>query len=77
VEVKIKDHETIEALLRRFKKQLQRSGVLYLARKNRYYEPPKNKAKVREEAARRSEIGKEKEHLKKMGKLNDKFTSKR
>lgn len=70
VKVRRKEHETIEALLRRFKKQLQRSGVLFLARKRRFYEPPKSKKKKREEAKRRAELRKEKEYLRKLGKLN-------
>lgn len=76
VEVRKKERETIEALLRRFKKQLQQSGVLYLARKRRFYESPKNKRQKREEAARRATLQKEKEHLRRLGKLNTKFISK-
>jgi ribosomal protein S21 len=75
VEVRKKERETIEALLRRFKKQLQRSGVLYMARKRRFYEPLKSKRQKRDEAARRTELQKEKDHLRKLGKLNTKFTS--
>lgn len=70
VQVKIKDNETSEALMRRFKKQLQRSGVLNMARQMRYYEPKKNKTKIRKEAARKKENEKKYKILRKQGRLN-------
>ena len=70
VQVKIKDNETSGALLRRFKKLLQNSGVLNLARAKRYYEPPKNKTKIRKDAARRRKIEQKYRLLRKQGKLN-------
>ncbi len=70
-EVKRKKSETFESLLRRFHKKLQQSGRLIQSRKIRFYERPKNKTKVRQEALRRIEITGKREYLKKIGKLKD------
>ena len=70
VQVKIKDNENSEALIRRFKKQLQRSGVLNLARQIRFFEARKNKTKIRKEAARKKENEKKYKLLRKQGRLN-------
>jgi small subunit ribosomal protein S21 len=70
VEVKRKEKEKIESLLRRFKKKLLQSGVLLEARKRRFYERPKSKKQLREEAKRRKELRDEKEYLRKIGKLD-------
>ena len=69
VQVKIKDNETSEALIRRFKKQLQRSGVLNLAREIRYFQARKNKTKIHKEAARKKDNEKKYKLLRKQGKL--------
>ncbi|MBU1149147.1 30S ribosomal protein S21 [Patescibacteria group bacterium] len=71
VEVKRKDGETPESLLRRFSKRVQQSGVLLRAKKNRFYEKPKNKRTQKEEALRRKAVREKKEHLKKIGKLEE------
>lgn len=70
-EIKRKKGETFESLLRRFNKKLQQSGRLIQSRKIRFYERPKNKTKVRQEALRRKEIGEKREYLKKIGKLKE------
>ena len=70
VEVKKKDHESIEGLLRRFKKKVQQSGILIRARKRRYYQRPKNKRQRREDALKRQELRIEKDYLRKIGKLD-------
>ena len=72
VEVRKKEHESIESLLRRFKRRLKQSRILIKVRKKMFYEPPKSKRKIREEARRREEIRKEKEYLRKLGKLDEK-----
>lgn len=69
VEVNKKENETIEALLRRFKKQLQRNGLLLTAREKMFYKRPKSKRKIREEAIKRRELREEKEYLRRIGKL--------
>jgi len=73
-EVKRKKGETFEALARRFSKKVQQSGRLLQSRKIRYYEPKKNKTAIRSAAARREEINKKREYLKKIGKLIDEPT---
>jgi small subunit ribosomal protein S21 len=69
VEVKKKDNESFDSLLRRFNRKIQQSGVLIRARKTRFFEPPKSRNLQKAAAQRRSIIKAEKEELKKMGKL--------
>lgn len=71
VEVKKKDGETTESLIRRFTKRVQQSGVLIRAKKSRFLESPKNKRKIKEDALRRLEIKEKKEYLRKIGKLEE------
>jgi len=52
-EVKIGKDETIESALRRFKRQVQRAGVLKEARKREAYEKPSVKKKKKSIAAQR------------------------
>jgi small subunit ribosomal protein S21 len=52
-EVKIGKDETIESALRRFKRQIQRSGVLKEARKREAYEKPSVRKKKKSIAAQR------------------------
>jgi small subunit ribosomal protein S21 len=69
VEVKKKDNESFDSLLRRFNRKIQQSGVLIRARKTRFFQPPKSRNLIKVAARRRSKIREEKEELKKMGKL--------
>jgi small subunit ribosomal protein S21 len=69
VEVKRKDNESFESLLRRFNRKIQQSGVLVRARKIRFFEPTKSRNLLREDAARRAENREKREELKKLGKL--------
>ncbi|MBX4187228.1 MAG: 30S ribosomal protein S21 [Candidatus Doudnabacteria bacterium] len=69
VEVKKKDNESFESLLRRFNRKIQQSGVLVRARKTRFFEPAKSRNLLREDALRRAENREKREELKKMGKL--------
>lgn len=71
VEVKRKEGETPESLLRRFTKRVQQSGVLIRAKKNRFYERPKNKRAQKEDALRRKALREEREYLRKIGKLDE------
>jgi len=52
-EVKVKDNETLESALRRFKRQCARSGVIQEVRKREHYEKPSVKRKKKSEAARK------------------------
>ncbi|MBU1118991.1 30S ribosomal protein S21 [Patescibacteria group bacterium] len=69
IQVKRKDNESSEALIRRFKKKVQQSGILYAARERRFYLRTKNKRKVKDDALRRKKIRKEKDLLRKLGKI--------
>lgn len=69
VEVRRRKGESTEAFLRRFHKRVHRSGILARARRLRFYERPKSKRRRQEEAVRRVEIQKEKEKLRKLGKI--------
>ncbi|MFZ5817700.1 MAG: 30S ribosomal protein S21 [Bacillota bacterium] len=52
-EVKIGKNETLESALRRFKRQLQKAGVLAEVRRREHYEKPSVKRKKKSEAARK------------------------
>ncbi|MBL8031402.1 MAG: 30S ribosomal protein S21 [Candidatus Doudnabacteria bacterium] len=68
VEVKRKDNESFESLLRRFNRKIQQSGILVRARKTRFFEPGKSRNLQRVAARRRSELRELREELKKLGK---------
>lgn len=69
VEVKRKDNESFESLLRRFNRKIQQSGVLVRARRIRFFEPGRSRNLLREDAQRRAINREKREELKKMGKL--------
>ena len=69
VEVKLKEGESYENLLRRFTRKVQQSGVLIRARKLRFFEAPKSKMLQRHSALRRAELREKREELKKLGKI--------
>lgn len=71
VEVKRKEGESFESLLRRFSKKTLQSGKLLQAKKIKYYRKPKTKREKRESAQRRGKIKKYRDYLKKIGKLDD------
>ena len=52
-EIKIKDNESLDSALRRFKRQCAKSGVLTELRKREHYEKPSVKRKKNSEAARK------------------------
>ncbi|MCC7356309.1 MAG: 30S ribosomal protein S21 [Candidatus Doudnabacteria bacterium] len=74
VEVKRKDNESFENLLRRFNRKVQQSGVLIRARKTRFFEPGKSRNLLRSAAQRRSEMKEVRDELKKLGKPVKKTT---
>jgi small subunit ribosomal protein S21 len=67
VEVKKKENESFDSLLRRFNRKIQQSGVLIRARKIRFFDPPKSRNLQKVAARRRSQIRVQKEELKKLG----------
>ena len=52
-EVRIRENESLESALKRFKRQCARSGVLQEVRKHEHYEKPSVKRKKKAEAARK------------------------
>ncbi|MGE5591157.1 MAG: 30S ribosomal protein S21 [Bacillota bacterium] len=52
-EIKIGKNETLESALRRFKRQVQKAGVLAEVRKREHYEKPSVRRKKKSEAARK------------------------
>lgn len=71
VEVKKRENETTAAMLRRFTRRMQQSGILIRARKERFFEQKPTKRVVRERALRRRKMTKERTRLEKLGKLVD------
>jgi len=71
IEVKKKEHESVESLIRRFNKRIQQSGVLLRAKKRRFYEVPRTKDERRGAALRSRLIQQRKEYLRKTGQLTD------
>ena len=52
-EIRLKENESLDSALRRFKKQCARSGVIQEIRKREAYEKPSVKRKKKSEAARK------------------------
>lgn len=71
VEVRKKEKETSESLIRRFSRQLQQSKILMKARKARFHLKKKSKREIRQEALYRSKMKKEIDKLKKLGKFDE------
>ncbi len=52
-EVRVKENESLDSALKRFKRQCAKSGVLAEVRKREHYEKPSVKRKKKSEAARK------------------------
>lgn len=52
-EIKLKENESLDNALRRFKRQCQKAGVISELRKREFYEKPSVKRKKKSEAARK------------------------
>ena len=52
-EVRVKENESLDSALRRFKRQCQRSGIQAELRKRECYEKPSVRRKKKSEAARK------------------------
>ena len=52
-EIRVKENETLDSALRRFKKSCARSGVLSEVKKREQYDKPSVKKKKKSEAARK------------------------
>ena len=56
LEIRKKENERFERLLRRFNRNVQQSGLLSMARRNRFREPEPNKRARRISAIRKAKI---------------------
>ncbi|HHV99360.1 MAG TPA: 30S ribosomal protein S21 [Clostridiaceae bacterium] len=52
-EVRVKENESLDSALKRFKRQCAKAGVLAEVRKREHYEKPSVKRKKKSEAARK------------------------
>ena len=52
-EVRVKENETLDSVLRRFRRQCALSGVMAEVRKREHYDKPSVKRKKKAEAARK------------------------
>ena len=52
-EVRVRENETLDSALRRFKRQCAMSGIMSEVRKREHYDKPSVKRKKKAEAARR------------------------
>ncbi len=76
LEVKRKDNESFENMVRRFTKKTIQSGKILQAKKVRFYSKDNSKRKQKESALRRLDMSGKVEYLKRIGKLDD-FLTKR
>ncbi|HHX61923.1 MAG TPA: 30S ribosomal protein S21 [Epulopiscium sp.] len=53
-EVQIKENESLDNALRRFKKNCAKAGIMQEVRKREHYEKPSVKRKLKSEAARKN-----------------------
>ncbi len=56
--VKLKDNESIEQAMRRFKKQVEKAGILTELRRREYYDKPSVRRKKKAAAARKRALKK-------------------
>jgi ribosomal protein S21 len=71
IQVRKKDKENAESLIRRFSRRIQQSGVLMQARKTRFQSDKKSKRKQRDEALYKVKIRKEINKLKKIDRFDN------
>ena len=69
LEVKKQPRETSQALIRRFTKNIQQSGILVRARKIQFKKRKKSEEMKKRTALRREELKKQYERLAKLGKI--------
>ena len=70
VEVKVREGEKLEDALKRFKKEVEKEGILKIAREKMFYKPPSVIKKERmAQLKRKLELKKKKQQLKKRGKI--------
>lgn len=77
LEVKRKQGETFESLLRRFTKKTIQSGKLLQAKKIRFYQKAKTNRARKESALMREEFKKKRDYLRRIGKLDEYLENKK
>ena len=77
LEVKKKDHESFEGLIRRFTKKTIQSGKIIQAKKIQFHQKPLSKRAQKNKAIRRENVKQQKEYLRKIGKLDDILSGKK
>ena len=55
-EVRVRENEPIESALKRFKKKIQKAGILSEIKRRERYEKPSVKRKKKSEAARKRKV---------------------
>ncbi len=71
IEIRKKDKESSESLIRRFSRRIQQSGVLVNARRARFRMEKKSKRELREGAMYKLKVKKMVDNLKKMGRFDE------
>ncbi|MBI4090594.1 MAG: 30S ribosomal protein S21 [Candidatus Komeilibacteria bacterium] len=71
VEVKRKEGESFESLIRRFSRRTVQSGRLIQAKKIRFFQKPASSLAKKESALRRAKNRNQREYLKRIGKLDE------
>jgi small subunit ribosomal protein S21 len=61
--VRIRDNESIESAIRRFKKQCEKAGILAELRKREHYEKPSVKRKKKALAAKKRAMRRSRSHF--------------
>jgi len=70
-EVKRRDGESFESLIRRFSRRTLQSGKLLQAKKIRFHRKPTSSLAKKESALRRNKMRGEREYLKRIGRLDE------
>ncbi|MBU1179970.1 30S ribosomal protein S21 [Patescibacteria group bacterium] len=76
-EVKRKDNESFESLLRRFNNRVQMSGRLIQAKKIKFLAPSENKTKKKSAALKRKQIKEKINYMLKTGKISEEDLNRR
>lgn len=71
LEVRKKDGESFESLIRRFTKKTIQSGKILQAKKIRFFSKGKSKRELKDSALRRKTISSKLDYLKRVGKLDE------
>ncbi len=69
LEVKKKEKESSQSLIRRFSKGIKKSGLLRRARKTRYHERKKSEQMKKRSALKKEELREKYRKMKKLGKM--------